>query len=350
MPITAQSSSSLAEGARASGLSAEALYRAQLALTGDLTPTQVQAMLDDDLPDVTDHDRSAVEAAVNDARIDREAVRQLRAGPDLSPAAGASRRKTARSARPGDHVSMTEGPASTPRPGADADDVLPQLADLARSLQGTPGVQGRLETAVRAALVTIPGAEQASVSAVRDHREVHTLAATGPAARELDQSQYDTGQGPCLDTLFGRHTVRLEDLAAESRWPAFTARARQLGVGSMLSVQLFVDGQHGELGALTVSSSAPRAFTGDSELVALAVAAHAAVAVAEALSDEHLRAAVVTRDVIGMAKGVLVERYKVTPDQAFALLAAASQRTNRKLHTVADELVTTGALPTGPGT
>ena len=112
---------------------------------------------------------------------------------------------------------------------------------------------------------------------------------------------------------------------------------------SSLSLQLFVEGDN--LGALNLYARQPHAFGEESEDVGLLLAAHAAVAVAGARAEEHLRRAVDSRDLIGQAKGILMERYKITADQAFQVLARVSQQTNRRLADVADELTQTGSVP-----
>jgi len=228
---------------------------------------------------------------------------------------------------------------------ADVGELAGSLADLARSLQGERDVQATLDAIVHAVVDMVPGAEQASVSVIKRRREVVTRASSSDLPRAVDQAQYDTGQGPCLDTLFEQETARVDDMAAWGQWPEFTRRARELGVGSMIAVQLYVEGERGDLGALNVLSTRPHAFTAESEQVALMLAAHAAVAMSDAQTAEQLRAAVDSRDLIGMAKGVLIERHRLTPAQAFTLLSRASQAANRRLLDVADELVHTGALP-----
>ncbi|MGZ4551805.1 MAG: ANTAR domain-containing protein, partial [Blastococcus sp.] len=75
-------------------------------------------------------------------------------------------------------------------------------------------------------------------------------------------------------------------------------------------------------------------------------ASHAAVALAHAEQREHLMTALNSRDLTGQAKGILMERYKVTAPQAFEMLVRVSSLTNRRLVDIAEELVTTGAMPT----
>ncbi len=110
----------------------------------------------------------------------------------------------------------------------------------------------------------------------------------------------------------------------------------------MLGIQLYVAGD--ELGALNLLSPERDAFSDESEHVGLLFASHAAVAMAGAQQLEQLRQAVGTRDRIGQAKGILMERFKLTDDQAFRLLVQASQPCHRKLSEIADELITSGQL------
>jgi GAF domain-containing protein len=216
------------------------------------------------------------------------------------------------------------------------------LADLARTLQDEKDLENTLAAIVRTAAETVPGAQEASISSVAHRREVHTIAATGELPRAVDQAQYDTGQGPCLETLYEQQTVRLPDLTTEQRWPDFSARTTELGLGSMLSVQLYVHGS--DLGALNLFSRERDAFDDESEQVALLFASHAAVALVGAQEQEQLHTALNSRDVIGQAKGILMERYKITDHDAFRLLIVASQTTNIKLAEVAKRLAQTGTL------
>jgi hypothetical protein len=111
----------------------------------------------------------------------------------------------------------------------------------------------------------------------------------------------------------------------------------------MLSLQLFVEGDN--LGALNLYARTPNAFTDESEQVGLLFAAHAAIAYAGVRKEAQLAQALASRDIIGQAKGILMERYKVTAECAFLMLARASQITNTKLQNVAADLARSGSLP-----
>lgn len=232
-------------------------------------------------------------------------------------------------------------------PIADSSDELAvRLSEVARALQQRGTAQETLDGIVHTAVQTIPGARHAGVMTVVGKREVRTVSATDDLPHAVDQVQYDTGQGPCLAALYLNRTVSVPDLAAEARWPLFAARARVLGVGSMLSFQLFVTGD--DLGALNLYSPEPHSFDEESLHVGVLFASHAAVALADAQQRDRLVQAIHTRDLIGQAKGILMERHKLTADQAFAVLVRVSQQTNRKLRDLAEQLTSTGELPTDP--
>ncbi|MCY1143742.1 GAF and ANTAR domain-containing protein [Actinoplanes sp. Pm04-4] len=228
--------------------------------------------------------------------------------------------------------------------GGDIDDdhLAVRLSELARSLQERGNVQDTLQGITDAAADSVPGAQCAALTVITGRRKVETPAYSADVARRVDEIQYVTGQGPCLDAVLERRTIRLSDVRSEQRWPRFTGGLVELGIRSMLSLQLYVTGDN--LGAMNLYSSEPDAFDDESEHVGLLFATHAAVAMAGAQQREDLLRAMSLRDVIGQAKGILMERHKLTGDQAFALLVKASQTTNTKLVEVARSLVETGEL------
>lgn len=237
-------------------------------------------------------------------------------------------------------------PAVSPSAGRDGATsghaLAARLAMLAREFQGERTVEDTLRAIVHAAVDTVPGAWHAGITEIEGRRRVSTPAGTGEVVLRVDRAQYETGEGPCLTSAYTERTVRLPDVNTEERWPRFIARARELGVGSMLSFQLYV--ARDNLGALNLYAREPHAFTGESERVGLLFASHAAVAVADARRLDQLSRALDVRDLIGQAKGILMERHRLTGAQAFELLVMASQRINVKLVDVARELVETGEL------
>jgi GAF domain-containing protein len=155
--------------------------------------------------------------------------------------------------------------------------------------------------------------------------------------------------GPCVDAARAGQVFLVEDMRTDQRWPDYAQRAAAHGVLSSLSVPLPFQGA--TIGALNTYAGRPEAFGEQDVVLAEEIAGWVAVAIghAEATAQDredldHLRTAMMTRAVIEQAEGILMERHKITEDEAFTILAHASQRTNTKLHEVAAELVGTGAL------
>jgi ANTAR domain/GAF domain len=245
-----------------------------------------------------------------------------------------------------DQPSPRGRPSSQDTGTADGQDELAvQFSRLARTLQQPDDPERTLEGIVQAAVQLIPGVDEASVSAVQGRRRVVSQAPTGELARDVDALQDELGQGPCLDAAYEHQTVRVADMATETRWPRFTERALQAGAAGMLSFQLYVEGD--DLGALNLYSRRTGAFDDESEHVGLLFASHAAIAFDAARQQTGLARSVATRQLIGQAQGILMERHKITADRAFALLVQASQHRNHKLRDVADALVRSGQLPDG---
>ena len=233
-------------------------------------------------------------------------------------------------------------PSTTDEGTAPAHGLAEQFGEVARQLQSERDTGAMLDDLVRAAVAIIPGAEEASISVVTGRTQVTSQHPTSELPARVDALQTEVGQGPCLDAAYEHRTVRVPDMAREERWPRFARRAAEAGAASMLSFQLYVEAD--DLGALNLYNHAPDAFDDESEQVGLLFASHAAVAFADARAIDHLQRAVDGRDLIGQAKGMLMERYGLDPDQAFRVLTRVSQNSHRKLHDVAHELVTTRRL------
>ena len=193
-------------------------------------------------------------------------------------------------------------------------------------------------------LQTIDHAAGAGVSLVKG-RTIETAAATSDLQRRVDELQTATGQGPCFEAIREpeARVYRIDDMSSEKRWPVFCQRVSALGVQSKIAFVLDVDGK--VLGALNLYASRPAAFDSTDETIGCVFADHAAVALANAqthaanrLAVEQLEEAVRSRDVIGRAKGILMEREGLTDDQAFARLRDISQHLNMKLRDVAADM------------
>ncbi|MFI5615601.1 GAF and ANTAR domain-containing protein [Amycolatopsis sp. NPDC051903] len=166
---------------------------------------------------------------------------------------------------------------------------------------------------------------------------IRTVAPTDELVSEIDALQYRFREGPCVDAIGDHEIYRTGDLAGEHRWSRFAPAAAKTGVRSMLSYRLFISAT--TLGGLNLYSTGTDAFSDETEQNGRMFAAHAAIALVGAQTEAHLHAAMESRDVIGMAKGILMQRHDVDPARAFRLLVDASQHGNMKLHDVAGWLV-----------
>jgi GAF domain-containing protein len=215
------------------------------------------------------------------------------------------------------------------------------LSELARDLQAERDQDAVLRRIVAATLAEIPSAVAVGITTV-ERGHFRTAAQTDSFVSEMDQVQYRQNDGPCVRALREEITVRSDDLAAEPRWPKYAAAAMEHGLRSMMSFQLFVERDN--LGALNLYADKPNAFDEDDENAGLLLASHAAVAISGKRVEANLRTALESRDVIGQAKGILMERYGVADGPAFRLLVRVSQNTHRPVRDVAAELVRTRRL------
>ncbi|MBE8520580.1 GAF and ANTAR domain-containing protein [Amycolatopsis sp. H6(2020)] len=190
---------------------------------------------------------------------------------------------------------------------------------------------------VKAAVDHVEGAEFAGISLVSHGRVIRTVAPTDEVVTAIDEVQYRSGQGPCLDAIAEHQVYATGDLAAEGRWAAFARAAAEFDVHSMLSYRLFVTDT--TLGALNLYSRARDAFSPQTREDGRLFATHAAIALVGAQTEAQLSTALGNRDVIGMAKGILMQRHNVDAVAAFRMLVESSQNANMKLHHVAAWLV-----------
>ena len=208
-----------------------------------------------------------------------------------------------------------------------------------------------LQTVAELTNGAMPGDPETSVTLLVRDRPT-TVATTGQLAVDLDESQYDRGHGPCLHAARSGELTEITDTRTETRWPDYLPRAVERGNLSSLSIPLAIDSDEQVTGALNVYARRPDAFDEDSRAVATRFGPYASVAAGNLYAyqsarrtADNLQAALESRAVIDQAKGVLMERYRLTPDRAFQLLAQVSMKANRKLRDIADDLVHTGEFP-----
>jgi GAF domain-containing protein len=214
--------------------------------------------------------------------------------------------------------------------------------EIVRALDASPrDVDGALAAIGRAAVGHIEAAQDAGVILLV-RGTLQPRAVTGPAPHALDLVQQASGVGPCVEAADRQEVIRLDDARSESRWPSFAAAASDLGVNCMLCVPLSTLDRR--VGTLSLYSGQPLAFDDIDLALTRLFAAQAAITLAHAQHSEQLRQALDSRDLIGQAKGILVERRRLTPEDAFRCLALSSQAANLKLIEIARHLVQTGEL------
>ena len=223
------------------------------------------------------------------------------------------------------------------------------FADIAEQLYNANSFDDVLLRIANAAVSTIAGCRMASVT-LCERSEYRTAASTDPAATAVDHAQYQSDEGPCLDAV-DAPMVYAQSFPDE-RWPTLASRPTESGVQSALSYRLAAassgtaDSGRGSLNSYGVI---PSAFNDTAQEIGFILAAHASVA-ARAVDerstvqslDRDLQQALLSRDVIGQAKGILMERLEITPEDAFDLLRRSSQHLNVKLRDVARGLAETG--------
>jgi GAF domain-containing protein len=225
-----------------------------------------------------------------------------------------------------------------------ADELAAVFVRMSGLLLSQETVNTALRLVTSLAVESIPGAIGAGVTLLDDQGRKATAAASDPLVERADGLQYELSEGPCLSAWVERVVFRVEDTALETRWPQWSRAAAALGMRAALSAPLAAGGT--SLGAIKVYATEPNAFTERDEHLLTMYAAQAAILLAnvqsyhnaQRLSDD-LKDALHSRDLISMAKGILMEREATDEETAFAMLVSAAQRERKKLHEVGRALV-----------
>jgi ANTAR domain/GAF domain len=225
--------------------------------------------------------------------------------------------------------------------------VAEEFVALAHRLLAATTVYEVLNHVVSAGLAAVEGADMVSVTVRGRDGRFHTPVDSAPLAVTLDELQYRFDEGPCVEAArtAGPDVITSADLAAGTEFPRWGPAAAEAGVGSVLAVGLFPTADEPRTAALNFYSFHAGGLDRSDRDAAIVLAAHASTALAttEASTAKdvklaHLEAALRSRDVIGQAKGILMERRGIGEDEAFAVLRAASQSLNVKLAQVAETL------------
>jgi len=214
-----------------------------------------------------------------------------------------------------------------------------RMAQLARAVAAPRSVNDVLADVTREVIELIPTADAAGILFVGKGGGFDSVANTSGLPEQLDRLQMTFNEGPCLEAAREDLIVRCDDFARDERWPRYSAAAAELGVRSGLSFKLYTASQ--TAGALNLFALQPNAFDTQDENIGAILAAHAAAAVLASRHNEQLQSALSTRDRIGQAKGIIMERYNVDDVAAFDMMRRLSQDTNTKLTDIAQRVIDT---------
>jgi GAF domain-containing protein len=171
-----------------------------------------------------------------------------------------------------------------------------------------------------------------------------TVASSQEKASRLDETQYRTGDGPCLTAIRKQVVVHVPDLTSDDRWPAYTTAALEAGVGSSLSVPLILEGE-AEAG-LNLYSTRSHGFTGEDISMVETYSHHASKALRLAVrisqlaeAKAHLTAAMESRTTIDLATGAIMAQNRCSQETAMKILKIASSTRNVKLRDIAASVV-----------
>jgi len=215
---------------------------------------------------------------------------------------------------------------------------LRELLDQGRRFVAATSVEETLELIVTAAVDTSPATDLAGVLLLEGRGNIVSPATTDDVVNQLDKVQADHNEGPCVESIYDEEMVLVQDFGEHlEQWPHFARRALDLDVHSSLSFQLF--SERNRAGSLNLFSRRAHAFGEEDRILGALFANQAGLALRGAQRAAQLDRAVASRDVIGTAKGILMERFGVDDDEAFQRLVRSSQETNLKLVEVARWLV-----------
>jgi GAF domain-containing protein len=214
-----------------------------------------------------------------------------------------------------------------------------RMAELARTVAGPRSMEDVLSDVTATVMELIPGTDTAGVLMIGKGGKFNSLAGITELPHRLDELQMEFEEGPCVQAALDEVIVRTDDFRTEQRWPKYSPAVVELGVLSGLSFKLYTTNR--TAGALNLFAFKPNAFRPEDETTGTVLAAHAAAAILASREGEELQSALTTRDRIGQAKGIIMERYNVDDIRAFDMLRRLSQDSNTRLVDIAQRVIDT---------
>lgn len=220
-------------------------------------------------------------------------------------------------------------------------DLAVRMADLARTVAAPRKLDDILAGVTAAAQELIRGVDAAGVLLIGKGGTFESLAQVTDVPHRLDELQMQYNEGPCMEAALDDEIVRTDDFREETRWPKYSPACVEIGVLSSLSFKLYTAER--TAGALNLFGFQPNTWDREAETIGSVLAAHAAAAVLANRQGQQLESALSTRDRIGQAKGIIMERYKVDDVQAFEMMRRLSQDGNTRLVDIAQQVIDTRA-------
>jgi GAF domain-containing protein len=223
-------------------------------------------------------------------------------------------------------------------------DIADALAHIVREINTPRDLDSILQTIVESAQRSLPGIDHVGITLAHSDGQMETKAATGDLVWDLDKIQYELHEGPCVHAIEAAGVVKVDHARHEPRWPNFMPPAVAKGLRSQLGIALYHNAE--TLGGLNMYSTSSDTVDPDVEHMAELFAAHAALALGHARRESRLHTGMISRQLIGQAVGIIMERYCLDEERAFDYLARVSSHGNIKLRDVAREVVDRAQLKT----
>jgi GAF domain-containing protein len=214
-----------------------------------------------------------------------------------------------------------------------------RMGEMARAVAAPRSAEDILMEVTTAAVELIPGIDTAGILLIKSGGRFESLAVTDELPHELDELQHVLQEGPCMEAALNEVFVSTDDFRHETRWPAYSAAVQKLGVLTGMSFRLYTHDR--TTGALNLFGYEPTQWDSERETIGMVLAAHAAAAIMSNRQGEQLQSALASRDRIGQAKGIIMERFNIDEIRAFEMLRQLSQESNTPLVGIAQRVIDT---------
>lgn len=193
--------------------------------------------------------------------------------------------------------------------------------------------------------VELLGVDAAGLMLADQRGQLRVIASSAESARLVEVFELQHSEGPCMDCFHsGQQIVNVDEDQMRARWPGFAAESAELGFRSAHALPMRL--REEVIGAVNLFTRAPRRLDDDDLAVGQAMADVATIGLLQErvgrqkdVLAEQLQMALNSRVLIEQAKGVLAERSRITPAEAFVVMRSYARRQKRTLTSVAAAVV-----------